>query len=124
MNSKPAKTICTVLFLIAVAVVIAQNLPTQPKADIIFLHGNIYTGVADSSSFHANTRAEALAVRDGRIAAVGRDDEIVKLQGPATTVIDLGGHFVMPGFNDAHTHLADAGFLRLSVELGGVKDLA
>jgi predicted amidohydrolase YtcJ len=122
MKSRSAKTICVLLFLTAVAVT-AQNLPTQPKADIIFLHGNIYTGVADPSSFHANTRAEALAVRDGRIAAVGRDDEIVKLKGPATTVIDLGGHFVMPGFNDAHTHLADAGFLRLTVELGGAKDL-
>lgn len=117
------KIIRAVLLLATLSSAVAQTMPSQPKADIIFLHGNIYTGVADTSSFHANPRAEALAVRDGRIAAVGRDDEIVKLKGSATTVIDLGGHFVMPGFNDAHVHLANAGFQRLTVELSGVKDL-
>ena len=50
----------------------AQNLPVQPKADIIFLNANIYTGVVDTSSFHAIERAEAMAVRDGRVEAVGR----------------------------------------------------
>ena len=101
----------------------AQNLPAQPKADVIFLNGNIYTGVVDTSSFHAIERAEAMAVRDGRVEAVGRGDQIVKLKGPSTEVIDLGGHFVMPGFNDAHMHLANAGFQRLTVDLMGVKSL-
>jgi predicted amidohydrolase YtcJ len=54
---------------------------------------------------------------------VGRSVDILKLKGSATEVIDLGGHFVMPGFNDAHMHLANAGFRRLTVELGGVKSL-
>jgi predicted amidohydrolase YtcJ len=100
----------------------AQTLPTQPRADVIFINANIYTGV-DSASFHAIQRVEALAVHDGRVEAVGRNDEIVKLKGPATEVIDLGGHFVMPGFNDAHVHLANAGFQRLTVDLAGVKSL-
>ena len=112
-----------VFLLAAMPIAAAQTLPTQPKADIVFLHGNIYTGVADLSSFHANPRAEAMAVRDGRVAQIGRDDEIIKLKGTETTVVDLGGHFVMPGFNDAHMHLANAGFRRLTVELGGVKTL-
>lgn len=99
-----------------------QTLPSQPRADIIFLNANIYTGV-DTSSFHAIQRAEALAVRDGRVEAVGRNDEIVKLKGPSTEVINLGGHFVMPGFNDAHVHLANAGFQRLAVDLAGAKSL-
>ena len=47
----------------------------------------------------------------------------MKLKGPSTEVIDLGGHFVMPGFNDAHMHLANAGFQRLTVDLMGVKSL-
>ena len=38
----------------------AQNLPVQPKADVIFLNANIYTGVVDTSSFHAIERAEAI----------------------------------------------------------------
>ena len=113
----------TVFLLATISTAGAQNLPSQPKADIIFIHANIYTGVADVSSFHAIQRAEAMAVRDGRVAAVGRSVDILKLKGSATEVIDLGGHFVMPGFNDAHMHLANAGFRRLTVELGGVKSL-
>ena len=60
----------------------AQTLPSQPGADVIFLNGNIYTGV-DTSSFHAIQRVDAMAVRDGRVEAVGRSDEIVKLKGPS-----------------------------------------
>jgi len=101
----------------------AQNLPAPPQADIIFLNGNIYTGVVDTSSCHAIEHAEALAVRDGRVEAVGRGEQILKLKGPSTEVVDLGGHFVMPGFNDAHMHLANAGFQRLTVDLMGVKSL-
>jgi len=103
--------------------VAAQRLPSQPRADVIFFNANIYTGVVDTSSFHAIQRAEAVAVRDGRVEAVGRNDEIGKLKGPSTEVINLGGHFVMPGFNDAHVHLANAGFQRLTVDLTGVKSL-
>jgi predicted amidohydrolase YtcJ len=79
--------------------------------------------VVDTSSFHAIQRAEAVAVRDGRVEAVGRNGEILMLKGPSTEVINLGGHFVMPGFNDAHVHLANAGFQRLTVDLTGVKSL-
>ena len=86
----------------------------QPQADVIFLHGNIYTGVVDTSAFNAIKRAEAMAVRGGRIEAVGENAEIVKLKGPRHQVIDLGGKFVMPGFNDAHVHLAEGGFQRLT----------
>jgi hypothetical protein len=53
----------------------------------------------------------------------GKNVDIQKLKGPQTQVIDLGGHFVMPGFNDAHLHLADAGLQKLNVDLAGVKTL-
>ncbi|MGC2322818.1 MAG: amidohydrolase [Terriglobales bacterium] len=85
--------------------------------DAIFLHGDVYTGVAGK-------RAQAIAVRDGRIVAVGSDADIQKLKGKRTQVVDLGGHFVMPGFNDAHVHLANAGFGKLTVDLTGVHSLA
>ena len=55
--------------------------------------------------------------------AVGSNDEILKLKGPETNVIELGGKFVMPGFNDAHTHLAAGGFEKLTVNLVGAKSL-
>ncbi len=93
------------------------------KADTIFIHADIYTGVMGSSSFHEIQRAQALALRGERILAVGGEAEILKLKGPATTVVDLKGHFVMPGFNDAHMHLTNAGFKKLTVDLTGTKSM-
>jgi len=106
----------------------AQN-AAPSKADMIFTHGNIYTGAAappvapGSTTLAITTRAEAIAVRGDRIVAVGTRDEIAKLKGPETRVVDLGGHFVMPGFNDAHMHLASAGLEKLNVDMVGVKTL-
>ena len=96
---------------------------TPPRADVIFLHGNIYTGVVDKAAFNAIKRAQAVAVRGDRIQAVGENAEILKLKGPNTQVIDLGGKFVMPGFNDAHAHLSEGGFQALHVNLVGAKSL-
>jgi predicted amidohydrolase YtcJ len=104
----------------------AQSAPAaevKPKADIIFVHANVYTGVPSNTAFSSILREEAIAVRGDRIQAVGKVAEIEKLKGPETQVIDLGGHFVMPGFNDAHLHLYDAGMQKLSVDLTGVKTL-
>lgn len=92
-----------------------------PKADALFLHGNIYTGVTGTSSFHEVERVQAMAIKGDRILAVGKDEDIEKYKGQATTVVDLQGHFVVPGFNDAHLHLTDAGFKRLTVDLTGVQ---
>jgi predicted amidohydrolase YtcJ len=94
----------------------------SPRADAIFVHGNIYTGVASTGSGSIQ-REEAIAARGDRILAVGKTADIEKLKGPQTQVIDLGGRFVMPGFNDAHLHLADAGLKKLNVDLTGVKNL-
>ena len=80
--------------------------------DAIFLNGDIYTQATPA-------RAQAMAVRDGRIVAIGSNDEIRKLKGQHTKVVDLGGHFVMPGFNDAHLHLADGGLVHFDVDLAG-----
>jgi predicted amidohydrolase YtcJ len=101
----------------------AQNPPDKPIADTIFTHGNIYTGSIDASSMVAGKRADAIAIRGDRILAVGTRDEVLKAKGPDTKLVDLGGRFVMPGFNDAHMHLAAAGQEKLSVNLAGVKTL-
>jgi len=95
----------------------------KPKADIIFEHANIYTGVPANAQFSSIVRQEAIAVRGDRIQAVGKNADMEKLKGPQTQVVDLGGHFVMPGFNDAHLHLDDAGTTKLSVDLTGVQSL-
>jgi predicted amidohydrolase YtcJ len=111
------------LALVMTASVSAQNAPEKPKADVIFTHGNVYTGIVDATSMVAGKRAEAIAIRGDRILAVGTRDEVLKTKGPDTKIIDLGGRFVMPGFNDAHMHLAHAGQEKLSVNLVGAKTL-
>jgi len=68
-------------------------------ADTIFRHGNIIT--LDP----AQPTAQALAVRDGKIVAVGSDDDLDPLIGPRTQVTDLEGGTVVPGFHDAHCHI-------------------
>jgi len=102
----------------------AQNgAPSGPKADVIFVHANVYTGVPANTAFNSILREEAIAVRGDRILATGKTFDLEKYKGPQTQVVDLGGHFVMPGFNDAHLHLADGGAQRLGVDLKGVKSL-
>src|SRR4051812_45711161 len=95
----------------------------KPKADVIFVHANVYTGVPANSQFASIERQEAIAVKGDRIFAVGKTLDMDKFKGPQTQIIDLGGHFTMPGFNDTHLHLVDAGETKLSVDLTGVKSL-
>jgi hypothetical protein len=94
-----------------------------PIADKIYFHANIYTGVSGDSS-HAVQRAEAMAVRADKLIAVGSELDVMKTRGPQTKLVDLHGHFVMPGFNDAHMHLTEAGRKKLTVDLTGTRSLA
>ena len=55
-------------------------------------------------------RAEALAVVDGRVAALGTSAEIQALACANTQVVDAGGRLVLPGFQDTHIHLQDSGY--------------
>ena len=117
------RTVLVVVMFTLASSMFAQNPSSRPKADVIFVHGNIYTGVVDSSTLVAGKRAEAIAVFGDRVLAVGTRDDVMKAKGPDTKVVDLDGHFVMPGFNDAHLHLGEAGREKLSVNLVGVKTL-
>jgi predicted amidohydrolase YtcJ len=111
------------LLALTISTARAQDQPAAPRADTIFIHGNVYTGVVEMAAFKAVRRAQAIAVRGDRIQAVGENADILKLKGPSTQIIDLGGKFLMPGFNDAHAHLSAGGFDRLNVNLTGVKSL-
>jgi predicted amidohydrolase YtcJ len=85
-------------------------------ADVIFTGGPILT-MSD-----ALPRAEALAVRRGRISAVGRLDEVMAQKGTGTRLVDLGGRALLPGFFEPHTHVvgsaATANFLDVSIFSG------
>ncbi|WP_408589521.1 amidohydrolase [Novosphingobium sp.] len=73
--------------------------PASAPADLVLLHGHVIPMTG------ADVRAEALAVRGGRIVAVGSDAQITALRGKATQVIDLAGRTLLPGFIDAHGHI-------------------
>jgi len=113
--------------ILATSVVSGQNTAlaadTQPKADVIFVDGNVYTGVPANTPLASIERAQAIAVKGDRILAVGTAVDLDKFKGAETQTVDLGGHFTMPGFNDAHLHLDDAGQTKLSVDLTGVRSL-
>jgi len=47
---------------------------------------------------------EALAIEGGKICATGKNDDILRLRGPATRVIDAKGRTIIPGLNDSHMH--------------------
>ncbi|MEM9290506.1 MAG: amidohydrolase [Acidobacteriota bacterium] len=68
---------------------------------------------------------EALAVRDGLVAAVGSAEEVAALKGDSTEVIELGGRTVIPGLNDSHLHLVRGGrFYNAELRWEGVPTLA
>ena len=52
--------------------------------------------------------AQAVAIEDGRILAVGRNEQVRALAGPNSRIIDAGGRLVTPGLTEAHVHLGDA----------------
>ncbi len=106
------RTLLRPLAAFAIAIVIAGCTGAgAPGVDMILTDGVVWTG-SDEQPF-----AEAVAVDDGMIAAVGSNGEIVAMAGAATTVIDLGGRFLSPGFIDNHTHFNRAGELLLGVNL-------
>lgn len=81
------------------------------QADQIYLGGTILT--MDPKY----PKAEAVAVRGSYITAVGNRAEIEELRGPDTKVIHLDGNTMIPGFNDAHSHLLQYGLELATVDL-------
>ncbi|MFL5528422.1 MAG: amidohydrolase [Gemmatimonadaceae bacterium] len=100
----------TYLALAALAPVV---LAAQTSADLVLINGRIYT--VDN----ARPVVSALAVRGGRVAFIGSDAEAKALANPSTTVIDLKGAAVVPGFVDAHAHLLGLGTTLQRVNLAG-----
>ena len=86
-------------------------------ADSVYYGGPIYTGAA------SQPMVEAVAVKGGRIAAVGAKAGLQELIGPDTDVIDLEGAALYPGFVDAHAHLLGIGMRELTLNLEGVASI-
>src|SRR5881396_939816 len=85
-------------------------------ADLILHGGRVWTVDPE------RPEARALAVRGDRIVAVGPEQEVLGLRGPATEVIELSDRLVLPGFIDAHTHFGNAAAWLFRVSLYEVGD--
>ncbi len=109
--------------LLAATILMGGPVLAQDIADTIYTGGPILT-IDD-----ATPKAEAVAVKDGRILAVGTLSDMTSLQGDATTIFDLDGRTMLPGFVDSHGHVVMGGLQALSANLlappdGEVSDIA
>ena len=104
-------TVLIAFFFIAPAV-------AEAPADAVLINARIYT---------VNSKqpwAEALAIRDGSIVAVGSAGQIAPYRGPKTRVIDAEGHLVLPGFEDCHIHFMEGSLGLSHVDLNDTESVA
>src|SRR5688572_25796012 len=100
---------------LATAVVGRTQLPRPPAPDLILINGRVIT--VDLNF----TIAEGVAIAGDRILTTGNEDQLRALAGPATRIVDLKGHAVIPGLMDNHLHGAGGGG---GVDLSGARTLA
>ena len=84
-------------------------------ADMVLVDGKVFTAVPD------RPWARALAVRGDRLIAVGTNTQVERCAGRATKHVDLRGRVVVPGFIDAHAHMADSAGERGWIRLAGTR---
>jgi predicted amidohydrolase YtcJ len=95
----------------------SQQSARIPPADILVAHGKIYT-VDEKMPW-----AQSIAIRKGRIVAVGSDEQVARFRGIGTKIIDAGGKLVLPAFTDSHIHMAEGGLSLIQINLEGAKDV-
>jgi predicted amidohydrolase YtcJ len=121
-TAAPALRIIPIACLLMASVVMASLAIPARSAEppqLVLIHGRILT--VDPS----DTIVQAIAVRGGKIVAIGSDRDILSLAGPATRRIDLHGRTATPGLIDSHAHIADAGVEELyHVHLSDVSTVA
>ena len=106
-----AASLASGVILLAACVGCQPNAPTP--ADLVLRGGTVATLDA------VNTMAEALAVTDGWIVAVGSDEEVGAYIGTQTEVIELNGRFAVPGFIEGHGHYMSLGNSKTVLDLDG-----
>lgn len=101
------------LLLLIIPLLAACSRPVAPT--LILLNGKVFTA-ENLSEFR-----EAVAINGNSIMATGNTEEIKKLAGPETKIIDLAGRLLIPGFNDAHIHFLGGSRGLAEVELSATK---
>lgn len=103
---------CLLITLLATALLYSCN--SKQEADLLVFNATIYT--VDSSF----TIADAMVIRDGKILAVGKKNELEETYNPRETT-DADGKFIYPGLIDAHAHFTGYGTSLLTVNLTGTE---
>ena len=110
---RPKRSLVSII-TVAVAIWVGFNTGAsaiEQEANAIYTDGDIIT-INDSQP-----SAEAIAVKDGKILAVGAKADVLKHKGTATKMVDLGGKTLLPGFIDAHGHVFNTGLQALAANL-------
>jgi predicted amidohydrolase YtcJ len=107
----------TALVLIIVTFCILPASTKTETADAVFKNGNVYT------VNERQPRAEAIAVKGGKIIFVGSNKDAQAYEGKATRVVDLKGNTVVPGLTDSHYHLSGVGAREMNLNLEGTTSL-
>ena len=108
---KCAAILC--LFIIIAAFQTGVSAGNSGEADTIYFGDNIVT----VSEIHKE--AKALAVKDGKILEVGSKEDVLRLKGPSTKVIDLKDTALLPAFFDPHSHLTGVALQLVTTNLFG-----
>src|SRR5258705_6437963 len=85
----------------------------SPGVPDLILHRGLFATLD-----RANPSATAVAIKEGRFVAVGREEDVLPLAGPSTRLIDLKGRRVLPGLIDNHLHIIRGG-VNFNMELRG-----
>jgi predicted amidohydrolase YtcJ len=104
-----------ILWLLVTALVAVDTTTAPAVADLVLRGGRVWPG-------KGLPEGTAVAIKRGRVAAVGSDADVQPWIGSGTRVVDLHRRLVVPGFNDAHVHFLRGGFGLLSVDLRDAKD--
>jgi len=107
---------CMMILILGLTLAPGCNRSSEAKmVDLVLVNGKVWTGEP------ARPWAEGVAVRDGKIFAVGTAAEMRGLARSTAKLVDLGGGLVLPGFIDSHTHFLAGGFALKSVQLRDAK---
>jgi predicted amidohydrolase YtcJ len=114
MPDNTSSKTCLLFFSYCLLFISIHSCKFRQKADLIIHHAKIYTV---NQNFDT---AQALVVRDGKIMAIGNNDDILK-EFESDDLVDAKGKFIYPGFMDAHAHFVNYGFSLQQVDLTGTK---